>query len=161
MLRRIINVWPPFAFAGIHVTQIRPEFRGATVELRLHPLTRNYMGTQFGGSMYAMTDPFWVIFVINRLGPGYAVWDRRAEIEFRRPGRSDVSTTFEVTDEFVEAIREEAADGSRVLRWVTNDIVDRQGEIVAVVRRELYVRRKPAPQPSTRAAPDASPGPAA
>lgn len=143
LMRRVMNVWPPFLFAGIKVLEIRPGFRGATVELRLHALSRNYMGTQFGGSMFSMTDPFWVVLLINRLGPGYVVWDKRAEVEYFTPGRTHVRSTFEVTDEMVEEIRDAAAGGERVLRWVSNDIVDDQGTVVAHIRREISIRRTP------------------
>lgn len=143
LMRRVMNLWPPFLFAGIRVVEIRPEFRGATVELKLHALSRNYMGTQFGGSMFSMTDPFWVVLLINRLGPGYVVWDKRAEVEYFTPGRTHVRSSFEVTDEMVEEIRDAAAGGERVLRWVSNDIVDDHGTVVAHIRREIYVRRAP------------------
>lgn len=145
ILRRLMNIWPPFRFAGIRVVDIEPGFTGATVKLLLHPLSRNYMGTQFGGSMYSMTDPFWVILLIHQLGDGYVVWDRRAEVEYLRPGTTDVQTRFVVDPEVVEEIRAAAADGQKVLRWFDNDIVDERGEVVARVRREVYVRqRRPA-----------------
>ncbi len=148
LMRRVMNLWPPFLFAGIRVVEIQPEFRGATVELRLHALSRNYMGTQFGGSMFSMTDPFWVVLLINRLGPGYVVWDKRAEVEYFTPGRTHVRSTFSVPDDMVEEIRDAAAGGERVLRWVSNDIVDSHGTVVAHIRREIYIRRTPDAQSS-------------
>ncbi|WP_245851870.1 DUF4442 domain-containing protein [Mobilicoccus massiliensis] len=140
MLRRGLNIWPPFRFAGIRVVEIERGFRGATVELKLTPLSRNYVGTQYGGSLFSMTDPFWMILVGHRLGPDYVVWDKRAEIEFVAPGRGDVRTTFAVTDELVEELRAAAEGGKKVLRWLENDIVDTAGTLVARVRRQLYVR---------------------
>lgn len=140
VLRRGLNVWPPFRFAGIRVIDIQPGFRGATVELRLTPLSRNYMGTQYGGSMFSMTDPFWTILVSQNLGRDYIVWDKRAEIEFVAPGRTDVRTTFAVTDELIAELKERAEGGAKVLHWLENDIVAKDGTLVARVRRQLYVR---------------------
>lgn len=142
LMRRLINLWPPFRFAGIRVVELAPDWSRAVVELRLRPLTRNYMGTQFGGSMFAMTDPFSVILLMNRLGPEYLVWDKAAEIDFVAPGRTDVRTTITIPDELVEEMRQAAAEGAPVLRWVQHDILDRREEVVATVRRQLYVRRK-------------------
>lgn len=142
LLRRAMNIWPPFRFAGIRVLDIAPEFRSATVELRLHVLTRNYVGTQFGGSMFSMSDPFWMLLVGHRLGPDYVVWDKRAEIEFVTPGRGHVRTHFDVTDELVDELRAQAEDGAKVLHWVSNDIVAADGTVVARMRRQLYVRHK-------------------
>ncbi len=69
-LRRILNLWPPFLFAGIRVTALSADFRQARVELRMRPWNRNYVGTHFGGSLFAMTDPFWMIMVKESLGRG-------------------------------------------------------------------------------------------
>jgi acyl-coenzyme A thioesterase PaaI-like protein len=141
-LRRFLNLWPPFVFAGIRVISIEPDWSGAKVRLDLNLMSRNYVGTQFGGSMFAMTDPFWMILLIHRLGPEYVVWDQRAEIEFVRPGKTDVTTEFVVDPAVVAEIREAAHHGEKVLRWFSSDIVDERGEVVARVRRQLYVRRR-------------------
>ncbi|MGB2701952.1 MAG: DUF4442 domain-containing protein, partial [Candidatus Phosphoribacter baldrii] len=99
-------------------------------------------GTQFGGSLFSMADPFWMLLVMNQLGRDYVVWDQRAEIEFVRPGKGEVRTEFVVDPAVVERLREAAAGGAKVLEWFENDIVDLSGQIVARVRRQLYVRRK-------------------
>ena len=141
-LRRFMNLWPPFVFAGIRIVSIEPDWSGAKVRLNLNVMSRNYVGTQFGGSLFAMTDPFWMILLIHRLGPEYVVWDQRAEIEFLRPGKTDVHTEFVVDPAVVQELREAAQHGDKVLRWFSNDIVDEAGEVVARVRRQLYVRRR-------------------
>lgn len=143
LLRRGLNLWPPFAFAGVRVTHLSDDFREARVRLGFHPLTRNYVGTQFGGSLFAMTDPFWMFLVLRRLGErDYIVWDKAAEIEFVTPGRSAVTAEFVVTDEVVEELKAAAADGEKVLRWFETEVKDRDGTVVARVRKQLYVRRK-------------------
>ncbi|MGV1029386.1 MAG: DUF4442 domain-containing protein, partial [Dermatophilaceae bacterium] len=142
-LRRVMNLWPPFVFAGIRVVDIAPDWSSAKVRLKLNLMTRNYVGTQFGGSMFSMTDPFWMILFIHRLGPDYVVWDQRAEIEFRRPGKTHLETEFVVDPVVVQQLRKAADQGEKVLRWFENDIVDKSGDVVARVRRQLYVRRRP------------------
>ena len=141
-LRRILNLWPPFLFSGIHVPQIADDFRSARVELRMRPWNRNYVGTHFGGSLFAMTDPFWMLLVLNALGEGYIVWDQAGEIAFLKPGRGTVRTDFRVEDAVLDELRNAAASGDKVLRWFETDIVDASGDTVARVRKQLYVRRK-------------------
>ena len=141
-LRRVLNLWPVFVFAGIRVVHIAPDWSSAKVRLKLNLMTRNYVGTQFGGSLFSMTDPFWMILVMHRLGPDYVVWDQRAEIEFLRPGKTHVQTEFVVDPAVVQEVREAADQGEKVLRWFENDIIDTSGEVVARVRRQLYVRRR-------------------
>ena len=141
-LRRVFNLWPPFLMAGIHVTRLSPEWRHARVELRMRPWNRNYVGTQFGGSLFAMTDPFWMILAKERLGRDYIVWDQAAEIAFLKPGRGTVVAEFRLDDAVVDDLRARAAGGDKVLQWFATDVLDAAGDVVARVRKQLYVRRK-------------------
>jgi hypothetical protein len=68
LLRRGMKFWPPFLGAGISVKSLSDDFRDAVVELKLGRLNRNYVGTHFGGSLYAMTDPFFMIMLLHNLG---------------------------------------------------------------------------------------------
>ena len=141
-LRRILNLWPPFLFAGIRVAAFSDDFRHARVELRMRPWNRNYVGTHFGGSLFAMTDPFWMIMVKESLGRDYFVWDQAGEIAFLKPGRGTVSARFDLDPQVVHELRDAAADGAKVLRWFQTDVVDAAGDTVARVRKQVYVRRK-------------------
>ena len=97
-LRHGMNLWPPFLFTGIHVTEISADWRHARVELRMRPWNRNYVRTHFGGSLFAMADPFWMLLLMQRLGRDYFVWDQSGAIDFVRPGRGTVATSFTVDD---------------------------------------------------------------
>jgi acyl-coenzyme A thioesterase PaaI-like protein len=142
-LRWIFNIWPAFLFTGIHVTAISPDWRHARVELRMRPWNKNYVGTHFGGSLFSMTDPFWMILVKECLGKDYIVWDKAAEIEFVTPGKGTVHAEFQVTDELLDEIRAATQAGGKYLRWCPADVIDAQGDVVARVRKQIYVRLKP------------------
>ena len=142
MLRHGLNLWPPFLFAGIHVAAIGDDFRSARVELRMRPWNRNYVGTHFGGSLFAMTDPFWMLLALHALGDGYIVWDKAATIDFEKPGRGLVHAEFVLDDATLAELRAAAAGGDKVLRWFDAPVRDAAGDVVAMVRKQLYVRRK-------------------
>ena len=142
-LRRGMNLWPPFLFSGIHVASIAGDWRSARVELRMRPWNRNYVGTHFGGSLFAMPAPFWMILVKERLGPDHYVWDQAGEIEFLKPGRGTVHATFELEDGTVEAIRSATADGAKHLHWFQTEVTGAEGDVIARVRKQVYARRKP------------------
>jgi hypothetical protein len=142
-LRRVLNVWPPFLFAGIRVRAFSPDFRHARVELRQRWYNRNFVGTHFGGSLFAMTDPFWMIMTMQSLGDGYIVWDKAAEIEFTKPGRGTVMADFRLDDAVLDGIRAATANGDKCLHWFETPVVDAAGDVVARVRKQVYVRRKP------------------
>lgn len=142
VLRLGLNLWPPFLVTGIHVVHIGEDFRSARVELRMRPWNRNYVGTHFGGSLFAMTDPFWMLLVMHAIGDGYIVWDKAAQIEFEKPGRGTVSAEFLLEDAVLEELRAAAAGGGKVLRWFETPVRDASGDVVATVRKQLYLRRK-------------------
>ncbi|MEU8875410.1 MULTISPECIES: DUF4442 domain-containing protein [Streptomyces violaceusniger group] len=141
-LRRAMNWWPPYLFAGVRVVHLAEDWSGARVRLRLRRFNSNYVGTHFGGSLFSMSDPFWMLLVMRRLGRDYIVWDKAGEIDFVSPGRGDVFADFKLTEERLEEIREATADGGKALPWFENEVVAADGTVVARVRKQLYVRRK-------------------
>ena len=141
-LRRFFNVWPPFLFAGIRVQEIAPDWRYARVRLKLARYNRNYVGTHFGGNLFSMTDPFWMILVMHCLGRDYIVWDKAGTIDFVSPGRADVYAEFRVDDAVLDELRAATANGEKYLRWFDVDVKTDDGTVVARVRKQLYVRRK-------------------
>ena len=142
-LRHGMNLWPSFLFSGVHVAAIGSDWRSARVELRMRPWNRNYVGTHFGGSLFAMTDPFWMLLVKESLGRDYYVWDQAGTIEFLKPGRGTVHATFELEEAALDAIRAATADGAKYLHWFDTEVIDAAGEVVARVRKQVYARRKP------------------
>lgn len=141
-IRWMFNLWPPFLLSGIHVTHMSPDWRYARVELRMRPWNRNYVGTHFGGSLFAMTDPFVMLLALHRLGRDYLVWDRAAEIEFVKAVREPVYAEFRMDDDVVAELRGATAGGERHLRWFEVPVTTEAGDVVARVRKQLYVRRK-------------------
>lgn len=152
-MRRVFRIWPPFLFAGIRVTAFSADFRHAAVELRQHWFNRNFVGTHFGGSLFAMTDPFWMIMTMQSLGPGYIVWDSAGEIAFRKPGRGTVRATFDLDDATLDAIRAATDGGGKHLHWFETDVIDAAGDVVASIRKQVYVRRKRDRAPAGRPSP--------
>ena len=142
MLRHGLNLWPPFLFAGIRVAAIGDDFRSARVELRMRPWNRNYVGTHFGGSLFAMTDPFWMIMTLQALGDGYIVWDQAGEIEFMKPGRGVVEAEFRLDDAVLDGIRAATVNGDKHLHWFETEIRDRDHDVGARLRKRVYIRRK-------------------
>ncbi|WP_394616295.1 DUF4442 domain-containing protein [Lentzea sp. JNUCC 0626] len=141
-LRFGMNLWPPFLFAGIRVEEISADYRYARVRMRLRPWNRNFFGTHFGGSLFAMTDPFWVLLLFNQLGGEHVVWDQAGEIEFVAPGRGTVYAEFRLTDEHVARVLEQTSGGEKALIWFETDVVGQDGAVIARVKKQVYARRK-------------------
>jgi acyl-coenzyme A thioesterase PaaI-like protein len=136
------SLWPPFLGAGIRVKHIASDFREVVVSMKLRWYNRNYVGTHFGGSLAAMTDPFYMFMLIHILGSEYTVWDKTSTIDFIAPGRGTVTARFRLNDDQIAEIKDETADGKAYFPALSVDIVNESGEVVAHVKKKLYVRKK-------------------
>ena len=140
LLERLINFYPPLLGAGIRSRAL--DGHTTRVEMKLTAFNRNIVGTHFGGSLYAMCDPWFMLILMRTLGGGYVVWDKAAKIEFLQPGRGRVTATFHIPPERVAEIRRAADRGEKVEPTFGVDVVDDQNQVVAHVEKLLYVRRK-------------------
>ncbi len=141
-MRRMLNIWPPFLFSGISILEISKDFRHAKVRLKKRALTSNYVGTLFGGSLFAMTDPFYMVMILKNLGSDYIVWDKRSEIEYVSPGKATVFAEFNLLDADLDEIKGEVEVSGKYLKWFEVDIKTADGTVVAIVKKQIYVRKK-------------------
>jgi Domain of unknown function (DUF4442) len=141
-LRRRINLYPPYLGAAVRVTHISDDFRNVEVEMPLRFYNRNYVGTHFGGSLYSMCDPFYMLMLINILGPDYIVWDKAAAIRFKKPGKGVMKATFQLTEEKIAEIRAAAEVQPKVEPQFQVLIKDAEGNVVAEIDKLLYVKKK-------------------
>lgn len=144
LFRLLLNLYPPYLFTGIRVDRVSADYSEIDVSMTLRWYNRNAVGTQFGGSLYAMADPFLMLMLMRQIGPDYIVWDKSARIDFIAPGRGTVHARFRMPPAEIERLRREAAHGQAVLPEYRVDITDGDGKLVARVLKTLYVRRKKA-----------------
>jgi acyl-coenzyme A thioesterase PaaI-like protein len=138
---KALNFYPPFLGAGIRVRR-GTDGRSYDVRMKLSSLNRNFVGTHFGGSLYAMCDPFFMLILIPALGRDYVVWDKAAAIRFLRPGRGTVRAAFHIPEDRIEEIRRSADADGKAEPLFTVRVLDETGETVAEVEKTLYVRRR-------------------
>jgi hypothetical protein len=141
-LRRWINLWPPFLGAGIRIKHIAPDMKAIDVEMKLHFWNANYVGTHFGGSLFAMTDAFYMLMLMANLGRDYIVWDKAATIRYRKPGRGTVRAEFRLFDSQIEEIREKLKTLPKYEPVFSVEVKDELGIVIAEVEKVLHVRKK-------------------
>lgn len=105
-------------------------------------LNRNYVGVQFGGSLYSMCDPLYMLMLMNILGNQFIVWDKASKIEYLKPGKSKVTAEFAIEDELIESLRALQPEEKRIFD-LSVDVKDTEGQVVARVIKTEYVKRKP------------------
>jgi hypothetical protein len=146
-LRRWINLWPPFLGAGIRVSYIAPDMKAVDVEMKLRFWNANYVGTHFGGSLFAMTDAFYMLMLMANLGGDYIVWDKAATIRYKKPGRGTVRAQFRLSDIQIEEVREKLKMLPKYEPVFSVEVKDEAGVVIAEVEKLLHVKRKPAALP--------------
>jgi acyl-coenzyme A thioesterase PaaI-like protein len=142
MMRWGFNLFPAFRGTGARITYIAGDWREVRVKLPLSWRTRNYVGTIYGGSMYAAVDPFYMVMLIKLLGPDYVVWDKAASIRFRKPGTGTLYATFLLTDDELRAIHDALAAVSSVERVYQVELVDDEGVVHALIDKTVHIRKK-------------------
>ncbi len=142
MLKLVLNIYPPYLFAGVRVTRIDPGWRELHVSMKLHWFNQNAVGTHFGGSLYSMVDPHLMLLLIQALGSDYVVWDKSAEIEFLKPGKGRVHSIIRITDEVLDEIRRKTEGGKVYRPRFELALQDEDGNIVATVIKVLHIRRQ-------------------
>ena len=141
-LEKLINFYGPFLGAGVKLEKMSKDFRQARVSMKLTFYNRNYMGTQFGGSLYAMVDPWYMLMLIKNLGKDYIVWDKAATINFRKPGKGKVPAEFHLTDEQLNEIKKTLETQNKMDYVFKVEVKDDAGKLIADVDKVLYIRKK-------------------
>nr|WP_219899688.1 DUF4442 domain-containing protein [Zobellella taiwanensis] len=144
LLRRLLNLWPPFWGAGIRIERLSRDYTHCRVGLVLRWWNKNANRTQYGGSLFSMTDPIYAMMLMASLGPDYYVWDRAACITFLKPGRGRVYADIHLSRERLDEIRRATDGGDKYFPHFRINILDEHGELIAELERTLYVRKKAA-----------------
>ena len=140
LLKMRINTYAPYIGAGIKIEHINLDQGLCVVSMGLNSLNKNIVGTQFGGSLYSMVDPFYMLMLMHQLGSSYVVWDKSSHIEFVAPGNSKVTARMKIPSDEIKTIQDLAKDGEPVFREYKVDIVDEQQKVIATVTKAIYIR---------------------
>ena len=140
--RNLLNFFPPYWGTGARAVFLSTDFKEVQIRLPISWRTRNYVGTIFGGSMYASTDPIYMIQLIELLGKSYVVWDKSASIRFLRPGNKTLYARFLITDELLEQIKKDVVEKQEIDLTLEVDFTDLSGKVYAQVSKVLYIADK-------------------
>ena len=140
LLKLRLNTYAPYIGAGIKIDHISLDQGLCVVSMGLNTLNKNIVGTQFGGSLYSMVDPFYMLMLMHQLGSNYVVWDKSSHIDFVAPGNSKVTARMKIPSSEIITIQELAKEGEAVFREYKVDIVDEQQKLIATVTKTLYIR---------------------
>lgn len=141
-LLKLMNYWPPFLGAGIRVDYMAPDYHEIKVSMRLRFWNRNYVNTHYGGSLYSMTDPFYMLMLMQILGRDYIVWDKAASIKFKKPGKGKVTARFHLTPAMIDEYKSDLASKEKIEPVLHVKILDESEQVIAEVEKILYIKKK-------------------
>lgn len=136
------NLFPAYRGTGGRVVYISADYREVRVKIPLSMRTRNYVGTIYGGSMYGAIDPIYMLMLIKCLGPRYIVWDKAANIRFRKPGRDTLYADFRLDDGELGEIKRLADVEKSIDRIYELELKDKNGVVHAMIEKTLYIAKK-------------------
>jgi acyl-coenzyme A thioesterase PaaI-like protein len=136
------NLFPAYRGSGGRIIYIGDDYRAIRVKLPLNWRTRNYVGTIYGGSIYAAIDPIYMLMLIKILGAGYIVWDKAAMIRFKRPGKETLFAEFVLTQEEIDEIKAKLKTEKSIDRIYNVELADKNGKVHALIEKTLYIAKK-------------------
>jgi hypothetical protein len=140
--RIFLNFWPCIRGGGGKVVFISDDFHRLKVKLNLDWRSRNLVGTIYGGSMYASTDPMFMLMLIEILGKEFVVWDKGCTIRFRRPAKTAIFAEFEITPSMEADVRERVARENEITFTWKVEYKDVAGNTYCEFDKVLYVAKK-------------------
>lgn len=136
------NLSPMYKRTVGRITHVSKDLHTVKVEIPLNYKNRNYAGSIFGGSLFSATDPIFMIQLVQILGEEYIVWDKSAQINYRRPARSKAFATFEFTTQEIDDIKSQIAELDKIDVIKHLDIVSHQGEVFAELEKTIFISSK-------------------
>lgn len=139
---KLLTFYPPFIGAGIYVRSVSSDLTRIEAVLPLRWYNRNAYGAHFGGNIYMLCDPFFILILHAWLGEDYVLWDRSAQIRYLKPGRGRLSAIFEITKPRIQHIIDQLEKNPQSSFHFSTEVKNKHGETVATVEKEIYIRKK-------------------
>lgn len=136
------NISPMYRRTTGRLTLVSKDLLRIDVKIPLSFKNKNYVGSIFGGSLYAATDPIFMIQLIHILGDEYVVWDKASTIQYKRPAFSDAFATFQFTSEEIKFIKRKVNDEKELEIVKEFNITDVDGLIFTALTKTLYIADK-------------------
>ncbi len=142
-LKWLMCFYPPMFFQRIWVKKVHPGFKGIDVKINRSLFTSNLGNSIFGGTIFSATDPFYALLfgqIMQHKGFKITVWLKSAQIQYIKPGRTDLFYTITISDEMIADAEKALQAEGKFVKMYPIEIFDRQGELCATALNEVYIR---------------------
>jgi hypothetical protein len=113
------------------------------IKLPISYKNRNYVNSIFGGSMFSAVDPIPMVQLMNLLDEKYIIWDKSAEIFFKRPAKENLYADFSYTLKELDDIKKRVALEKEFEIVKTTALTNKDRSIVyCEVKKTIYIADK-------------------
>lgn len=137
-----MNWYPMYFGTGGHILFWSADSLEVHLRLRLSIWTKNYVGTIFGGSLFAAADPFYMVMLMKSLGDAYVVWDKIAHIRFKKPGNTTLYAVMIISPDDLRNIRNQVKDCGHATKTFSIRWMDKDQVVYAEIERQCYIADK-------------------
>ena len=136
------NISPMYRRTTGKITFVSADLLQIDIKIPLSIKNKNYVGSIFGGSLYAATDPIFMIQLLHILGNNYVVWDKASTVRYKRPAFSDAFVTFRFTLEEIAQIKKDVETKKELEIIKELNITDTNGLVFTELTKTIYIAKK-------------------
>lgn len=137
------NYSPMYRRSTARIVAISKDLLNVTIKLPISYKNKNYVNSIFGGSMFAAVDPIPMVQLMHLLGDDYVVWDKSAEIYFKKPAKETLYADFIYTTIEVNAILNRVATEKEMEVTKVTQLTNFDRTIIyCEVRKTIYIADK-------------------
>lgn len=142
LFKLFFNLSPMYRRTTGRVTKVEPDFSSVEIRVPISYKNKNYVGTIFGGSLFAATDPIYMVQLIQILGKDYVVWDKSSMVKFKRPASSDAYAVFAFTDDEINQLKADISEKKEVDLVKPVLLTSKDGKLFCEIEKVIYVADK-------------------
>ena len=137
------NLSPMYRRSTGRLIEVSKDLLYVKVKVPISYKNRNYVNSIFGGSMFSAVDPIPMVQLINLLDDNYIIWDKSAEVFFKKPAKETLFAEFTYNSEEIAAIKKEVNDKKEIEIVKTTKLTGSSpSDVYCVVNKKIYVAEK-------------------
>jgi acyl-coenzyme A thioesterase PaaI-like protein len=125
------------------VVRFKKDFRGVRVKINKSLINNNYNNSIFGGTIFTAADPFYPLLfhqVLMHKGYKVRVWLKSAQINYLKPGRTDLFFSIDITETDMEEVEHVLNTVGKHTKAYPIEMYNKEGELCVSVFTEVYIR---------------------
>ncbi|PCH72898.1 MAG: DUF4442 domain-containing protein [Flavobacteriaceae bacterium] len=136
------NMSPMYRHTKAKILTVSEDLHEVVIKIPLTLGNKNFVGSIFGGSLFAATDPIFMIQLMWILGKDYVVWDKSATINYKKPAYENAYCTFKLSKDLLTSIKKEIAENGEMNLDLKLDICSKDTVVFCELNKTLYIATK-------------------